>query len=564
MSSNATQYNENFTYDENGNIKSLNRNSSTGAIDNLTYYYYTKTCGTYIPGAGSPVGPTNKLARVTDGVGAPVGTNIGNQTSTTNYTYDENGNLISDASEQIASIEWTIARKVKRIIRSTPTSKKNIEYKYDGSGNRISKRLYTGTTTQVDYQTTYYVRDAEGNIMATYEKDYQTLAPNISLKLKELDLYGSDRIGNITTNDLLVQSQTAGPPLVELTQIKSRVLGTKNYELVNHLGNVLAVVSDRKISVDNTGDGKADFFMPDLLSTTDYYTFGQEMSGRKWELSTYRYGMNTQEKDDEIFKGAYGAKFWEYDSRIGRRWNTDPVVKDDESPYACFGGNAILNADPLGDDWGDVIAGLLIGAVTNVLPNSTSLRDKYNPTDAIDYNNALKGVDNAAMVGGAGMVLMGGAKATGGLVAAAAGAPVAGVGAAPGLVVAGVGVIEMGAGVVLTVNGANNKKAGYEYGEQKSGTSSPPGRAGTTIAKKNGVTVKSHGTNDAHKPAHAHVQGGGKEVRIGPNGKPLKNEPQLSTKQTKVVKEFKKQIRKELIKVGKANQALEKAQKIKT
>ncbi|NDV59045.1 DUF4160 domain-containing protein [Bacteroides sp. 519] len=50
------------------------------------------------------------------------------------------------------------------------------------------------------------------------------------------------------------------------------------------------------------------------------------------------------------------------------------------------------------------------------------------------------------------------------------------------------------------------------------------------------ISVKSYGTNDVHKPAHAHVKGGGKEVRIGPNGKTLDGQPELSTKQRNVVK----------------------------
>ena len=83
------------------------------------------------------------------------------------------------------------------------------------------------------------------------------------------------------------------------------------------------------------------------------------------------------------------------------------------------------------------------------------------------------------------------------------------------------------------------------------------GRSGTTIANENGVTVNSHGTNDAHKPAHAHVSGEGNPVRVGANGKPLKGQSELSTKQSKVVKNNLKAIRKEVNKVGKANKAIE-------
>ncbi len=93
-------------------------------------------------------------------------------------------------------------------------------------------------------------------------------------------------------------------------------------------------------------------------------------------------------------------------------------------------------------------------------------------------------------------------------------------------------------------------------------TSDPTARAGKKIAEEGGVKVKSYGTADAHKPAHAHVKGGGSEVRVGPNTKPLKGEPELSPKQRKVVEKHKKAIRKELKKVGKARRkSEEKARK---
>ena len=83
------------------------------------------------------------------------------------------------------------------------------------------------------------------------------------------------------------------------------------------------------------------------------------------------------------------------------------------------------------------------------------------------------------------------------------------------------------------------------------------GREGKVIVKKNGITIKSYGTNDAHKPAHAHVKGKGHEVRIGPNGKPLKGENELSTQQKQIVDENKKEIRREINKVGKENKKIE-------
>jgi hypothetical protein len=68
-----------------------------------------------------------------------------------------------------------------------------------------------------------------------------------------------------------------------------------------------------------------------------------------WSSTEYRYGMNTQEKSPELQAFHTTALFWEYDSRIGRRWNVDPVVKPWESPYMCFGDNPITGTDALGN-----------------------------------------------------------------------------------------------------------------------------------------------------------------------------------------------------------------------
>jgi hypothetical protein len=84
--------------------------------------------------------------------------------------------------------------------------------------------------------------------------------------------------------------------------------------------------------------------------------------------SNYLYGFNGQEKDNEVSGegNTYTAQFWEYDSRTGRRWNTDPVVKPNESPYLCFGGNPIYHNDPDGDDYGITTKKDKDGKITNI------------------------------------------------------------------------------------------------------------------------------------------------------------------------------------------------------
>ncbi|RYZ85919.1 MAG: hypothetical protein EOP04_14960 [Proteobacteria bacterium] len=62
----------------------------------------------------------------------------------------------------------------------------------------------------------------------------------------------------------------------------------------------------------------------------------------------YRYGFNGQERGEEVGQDSYGATYWEYDSRIGRRWNRDPIYK--HSPYEVFGNNPLVFADPNGLD----------------------------------------------------------------------------------------------------------------------------------------------------------------------------------------------------------------------
>ena len=66
----------------------------------------------------------------------------------------------------------------------------------------------------------------------------------------------------------------------------------------------------------------------------------------------YGFGFNGQEKDQEIYnnQSTTTATFWEYDGRIGRRWNLDPVVKEWESGYATFINSPILFSDPDGLD----------------------------------------------------------------------------------------------------------------------------------------------------------------------------------------------------------------------
>lgn len=82
-----------------------------------------------------------------------------------------------------------------------------------------------------------------------------------------------------------------------------------------------------------------------------YDAFGSLLPGRNYSSSSYSRGFNGQLKDDEVFGStgtSYTAEFWQYDPRVARRWNLDPVPQVGISDYAAFGLNPITNVDPNG------------------------------------------------------------------------------------------------------------------------------------------------------------------------------------------------------------------------
>ncbi|GAA4321054.1 hypothetical protein GCM10023184_06560 [Flaviaesturariibacter amylovorans] len=127
----------------------------------------------------------------------------------------------------------------------------------------------------------------------------------------------------------------------------------KTYELSNHLGNVLATVSDQKRGVDPGADGTSDYYIADVAAANDYYPFGMQMPGRKFATEgSYRYGFNGMEREIDFQSENYdfGARI--YDSRIGRWLSLDKLQakRPGENAYFYCGGNPIVFRDPDGND----------------------------------------------------------------------------------------------------------------------------------------------------------------------------------------------------------------------
>ncbi|WP_442794996.1 RHS repeat domain-containing protein [Pelobium manganitolerans] len=276
----SNSYAEDFNYDANGNILNLQRKNGTGALmDNLSYGY------NYSNGNLQ----NNRLNSVTDAAGVVNSIDIGSSS----YSYDAIGNLTSDTQAGISNIDWTVYGKIKSIAKTGG----NIAYSYDAGGNRVSKTFGSITT--------YYVRDAQGNPLAVYEQAGTTTT------WKEQQLYGSSRLG-MWKPDIDLATATGNSVW--------GLIGTKSYELTNHLGNVLAVVSDKRVAVSGGG------YEAEVLSANDYYSGGMQMPGRTWTLSdAYRYGFNGKENDNEVEgQQDYGMRI--YDRRIVRFKSVDPIA----------------------------------------------------------------------------------------------------------------------------------------------------------------------------------------------------------------------------------------------
>ncbi len=142
------------------------------------------------------------------------------------------------------------------------------------------------------------------------------------------------------------------------------------------------------------------YFVADVVTANDYSPFGAPLAGRSYTASNtdYRFGgSNGQEKDDEIFKGAYSAEYWEYDSRLGRRWNRDPKPNPSISDYACFSNNPICFIDIKGDTTSlfDKL-GNSLGTINDNLKNETHFLNSKADYDKILANNKGKSNNDIA------------------------------------------------------------------------------------------------------------------------------------------------------------------------
>ncbi len=360
-------YNEAITYDPNGNIVTYKRHgdAALGLMDDMTYkylYYYRdapnsiEQKGQYNPNDPLPnhysTRLTNQLAQVSDAaadINDPIlyknYNDLKGGQAAQNYQYDAIGNLISDAKEGITNIEWTVYGKISKITKENGTI---IQYQYDPSGNRVAKNISQAAGGEAN--TTWYIRDASGNVMAVYETITTAGAVSVTTSLKELHKYGSSRLGILTLPSTVGVTTAEETNEIDEVNAKTTIFtqGKSFFELSNHLGNVLVTITDKQIAT--FSNGAIVSLEADVVTATDYYPFGMTMPGRTFAAQTpYRYGFNGKEKDLETTgTSTYDYGFRIYNPALGKFLSVDPLSKEYPwyTPYQ-FAGNIPIRCDDL-------------------------------------------------------------------------------------------------------------------------------------------------------------------------------------------------------------------------
>jgi RHS repeat-associated protein len=189
----------NLSYDPNGNIANMTQKAwklaGSSIIDQLTYGY---------------VSNSNRLNAVTDPTYNDFSSKLGDfkydpsTKGSTDYSYDVNGNMVSDANKKISSIAYNYLNLPGTI---TITGKGSIDYTYDAVGNKLKKVVHE--TGQPDKTTLY--------LFGTYENDVLQFLPQEEGRIRPL----RDGSGNITSF-------------------------AYDYLLKDHLGNVRTVLTDEQ------------------------------------------------------------------------------------------------------------------------------------------------------------------------------------------------------------------------------------------------------------------------------------------------------------------------------
>ena len=293
-----------ISYDKNGNILNLTRQGHVvenpditnaadfGLMDNLKYTYNDNNTG-------------NRLIKVEElsGGNTTYGFKDGANLAT-EYTYDANGNMISDANKGITNIEYNHLNLPTKVT----INGKNIDYTYDATGAKLQKEVENITT------------DYAGNHI--YEN-----------------------------GDLQFFNHAEGYVKADVTS--SGVEMNYVYQYKDHLGNI------RLSYTDNNGDGVITA-STEIIEEKNYYPFGLQHKGYNdvtnslGNSTAQKFGYNGVELEKALGLDLYEMDMRQYDATIGRWTRIDPVTHHEFSTYNGMDNNPIVGSDPSGSDveWG--------------------------------------------------------------------------------------------------------------------------------------------------------------------------------------------------------------------
>jgi len=333
-------YNEQQTYDLNGNILTLNRNARSQTkgdaaiqIDKLKYYYENNNL-------------SNKVWKITDNEGNaanPAGYPGGGGT----ITYDGNGNMKTMPDKGITQpIVYNYLNLPKTVLQNSNP----INYTYRADGVKVHKQFTVGgQNIDTDYldgfvYTTPYTDELEG----------------ILLQKPEVASAGQVQAFELTAKAVANPGGPGGPQVQPISSpdffpTAEGFYDYKNskyiYQYKDHLGNV-------RLSYSRTSEGDLS-----VESTNDYYPFGLNFVNIHPVVGPPVYNPSVSYENwkyngkelEETGMYDYGARFYMPD--IGRFGMYDPLAEKTFEPYAYVYNNPVRMIDPTGMEGEEVSSG---------------------------------------------------------------------------------------------------------------------------------------------------------------------------------------------------------------
>lgn len=137
-----------LAYDFNGNIKSMTQKGwkvgGPANIDVLTYSYLNNDISNRLRAVSDGIATDNKIGDFTD-----------RNTGSTDYDYDDNGNLLYDLNKRISSITYNQLDLpvTVTVLKDDGNLRGTITYTYDGAGQKLQKQVIEGNVKTI---TSYY------------------------------------------------------------------------------------------------------------------------------------------------------------------------------------------------------------------------------------------------------------------------------------------------------------------------------------------------------------------------------------------------------------------------